>query len=211
MRIAVVGTGHRRPRAPRTRSRARTRSSCSSATSAPGGHTNTIAATTRLALDTGFIVHNERNYPTLVRLFRELGIRTQDSDMSFSVSCARHRLEYVGPTTARPARRPAGSSREIVRFLREARGTIDRAREQTLGALRRPSTVTRPQFRDHFLVPLTSAIWSSGTGAALDFPAAYALGFFDNHGMLGFRRHRWRTVVGGSRAYVRGAARALAG
>jgi predicted NAD/FAD-binding protein len=164
----------------------------------PGGHTNTILHD-GLALDTGFIVHNESNYPALIRLFSELGIRTQASEMSFSVSCARHGIEYAG-------RRPLGRAPlrlvgEIVRFLREARGTIDQAREQTVGAY-----VTHHgysvQFRDHFLVPLTAALWSSGTGAALDFPAGYALRFFDNHGMLGFRRKRWRTVVGGGRAYV---------
>src|SRR5262249_40178953 len=153
-----------------------------------------------LALDTGFIVHNEPNYPGLVRLFRELGIDTQPSEMSFSVSCARHGLEYAG-------RRPLGHApvrlvREIVRFLRDARGTIGQAREQTLTGYVAAHGYSA-QFRDHFLVPLTAAIWSSGTGAALDFPAGYALGFFDNHGMLGFRRRRWRTVVGGSRAYVR--------
>ncbi len=164
----------------------------------PGGHTNTVLHD-GLALDTGFIVHNRTNYPGLVRLFEELGVRTQPSEMSFSVSCARHRLEYAG-------RRPLGRAplrlvREIVRFLRDARGTIDGAREQTVGGYVAEHGYS-DQFRDHFLVPLTAAIWSSGTGSALDFPAGYALDFFDNHGMLGFRRKRWRTVVGGSRAYV---------
>src|SRR5207247_8265296 len=91
--------------------------------------------------------------------------------------------------------------RGIVRFLREARGTMAAAREQTLAGYVAEHGYST-QFRDHFLVPLTAALWSSGTGAALDFPAGYALAFFDNHGMLGFRRRRWRTVVGGSNAYV---------
>ncbi len=163
-----------------------------------GGHTNTVDHD-GLALDTGFIVHNESNYPALGRLFGELGIATQPSDMSFSVSCARHGLEYAG-------RRPLGRAplrlvREIVRFLRESRRTIESARGLTLGGYVSEHGYST-QFRDHFLVPLTAAIWSSGTGAALDVPAGYALDFFDNHGMLGFRRKRWRTVVGGSRAYV---------
>jgi predicted NAD/FAD-binding protein len=98
-------------------------------------------------------------------------------------------------------RAPLRLVREIVRFLREARGTIERAREQTVGAYVAEHGYS-VQFRDHFLVPLTASLWSSGTGAALDFPAGYALSFFDNHGMLGFRRRRWRTVVGGSRVYV---------
>ncbi len=103
--------------------------------------------------------------------------------MSFSVSCGRHGLEYAG-------RRPLGRAplrlvREIVRFLREARGTIERAREQTLGAYVTEHGYSA-QFRDHFLVPLTAAIWSSGTGAALEFPAGHALRSLDNHGMLGY-------------------------
>jgi predicted NAD/FAD-binding protein len=164
----------------------------------PGGHTNTLVHG-GLALDTGFIVHNESNYPLLTRLFRELGVQTQRSEMSFSVSCARHRLQYSG-------RRPAGRAplrlvHDIVRFLREARGTIAAARELTVGAYVREHGYS-PQFRDHFLVPLTASLWSSGTVAALDFPAGYALSFFDTHGMLGFRRKPWRTVVGGSRTYV---------
>ena len=58
------------------------------------------------------------------------------------------------------------------------------------------------RFRHHFLVPLSSALWSTAPGRALEFPAAYAIRFFDNHGMLGFGRFRWRTVTGGSRRYV---------
>jgi predicted NAD/FAD-binding protein len=165
----------------------------------PGGHTNTITHD-GLELDTGFIVHNRANYPALIRLFDELGVATQPSQMSFSVSCARHHLEYTG-------RRPLGHAplrliREITRFLREARGTIVGAREQTVGAYVSEHGYS-PQFRDHFLVPLTASLWSSGTGAALDFPAGYMLSFFDTHGMLGFRRKPWRTVVGGSRTYVK--------
>jgi predicted NAD/FAD-binding protein len=163
-----------------------------------GGHTNTVVHD-GLALDTGFIVHNESTYPHLIRLFRELGVRTQPSQMSFSVSCARHHLEYAGRRPLGHA--PLGLIREIVRFLRQARGTIERAREQTVGAYITENGYS-VQFRDHFLLPLTASLWSSGTGAALDFPAGYMLRFFDTHGMLGFRRKPWRTVVGGSREYV---------
>jgi predicted NAD/FAD-binding protein len=197
MRIAVVGTGIAGLGAAYALSRAH-EVELFEKDDRPGGHTNTVVHD-GLALDTGFVVHNEPNYPHLVRLFRELGVRTQDSEMSFSVSCARHGLEYAG---RRPfGRAPLRLVAEIVRFLRGARDTIESAREQTVGAYVAEHGYSA-QFRDHFLVPLTAALWSSGTGAALEFPAGYALGFFDHHGMLGFRRRVWRTVVGGSRAYV---------
>ena len=197
MRIAVVGTGIAGLGAAYALSRAH-EVELFERDDRPGGHTNTVLHD-GLALDTGFIVHNVENYPHLTRLFGELGVRTQASDMSFSVACARHSLEYAG---RRPlGRAPARLIREIARFLRTARGTIASAREQTVGGYISEHGYS-DQFRDHFLVPLTASLWSSGTGAAQDFPAGYALSFFDNHGLLGFRHRRWRTVVGGSRAYV---------
>ena len=159
-----------------------------------GGHTNTVRVD-GLELDTGFIVHNEPNYPNLVRLFRELGVRTQDSEMSFSVSCGCG-LEYSGRRPLRAGRLLA----EIVRFLRSARDSdLDGLTLQQYVAEQRYSA----WFRTHYLVPLASAIWSTAPERALELPAAHAIRFFDNHGMLGFRRHLWKTVVGGSRVYVR--------
>ena len=180
----------------------------------PGGHANTVLHQ-GLALDTGFLVHNERNYPLLGRLFGELGVRTHESDMSFSVACGGCGLEYSG---RRPFASPANAARpgflallwEIGRWLRTARPSLERADyeshslEQYLDEHR-----YSPAFRRHFLVPLTSALWSTAPGRALEFPAAYAIRFFDNHGMLGLGRFRWRTVSGGSRTYVDAIARAL--
>ncbi len=175
-----------------------------------GGHTNTIP--TRLSdgrvlgLDTGFIVHNRENYPHLVRLFAELGVATQESEMSFSVTCERCGLEYSG---ARPWRQWANLVRpsflpllaEIVRFMRTAQRDVGPPEETLLQFAARARYSRR--FRDHFLLPLTASLWSTGPAEALDFPAAYAIAFFANHGMLRFRRFAWRTVVGGSQAYVR--------
>ena len=87
-----------------------------------------------------------------------------------------------------------------------ADGAAGRSTRPTTRARRSATTSTRrgysERFRSHFLVPLTSALWSTAPGRALEFPAAYAIRFFDNHGMLGFGRFRWRTVTGGSRVYV---------
>lgn len=173
-----------------------------------GGHTHTIAHD-GLALDTGFLVHNTRNYPLLVRLLAELGVATQQSDMSFSVGCQACGLEYSG---RRPfaQRRNSASPRfaallwEIGRWLRTARRSLDDAdlEERSLETYLDERGYSS-QFRRHFLVPLTSALWSTAPGRALEFPAAAAIRFFDNHGMLGLRRFAWRTVSGGADTYVR--------
>jgi uncharacterized protein len=167
-----------------------------------GGHANTVVHH-GLALDTGFLVHNAGNYPLLTRLFRELGVATHESDMSFSVSCVGCGLEYSG---RRPFAQPANAARppflsllwEVGRWLRTAQPEDE---TQSLAEYLDLHGYSQ-RFRRHFLVPLTSALWSTAPGRALEFPAAYAIRFFDNHGMLGFGRFRWRTVTGGSRRYV---------
>jgi predicted NAD/FAD-binding protein len=172
-----------------------------------GGHANTFVHE-GIGLDTGFLVFNERNYPMLNRLFGELGVRSHESDMSFSVSCSSSGLEYSG---RRPFAQPRnlasprfhGLLREIGRWLRTARGSLDEADYEQASLERYLDEHGYSQrFRRQFLVPLTAALWSTAPGRALEFPAAYAIRFFDNHGMLGFGRFRWRTVSGGSRHYV---------
>jgi predicted NAD/FAD-binding protein len=173
-----------------------------------GGHTHTVVHD-GLALDTGFLVHNEHNYPLLVRLFDELGVRTQPSEMSFSVSCGGCGLEYSGRRPFAQVRN-ATSPRylallwEIGRWLRTARRSLERAdcESWSLGRYLDEHGYSR-RFRAHFLVPLTAALWSTAPGRALEFPAAYAIRFFDNHGMLGFGRFAWRALAGGSHSYVR--------
>lgn len=185
-----------------------------------GGHANTVTLGRpgggELPLDTGFLVHNERNYPRLTRLFRELGVPVQDSEMSFSVACRRCRLEYSGVrlwSQPRAFARP-GFARlvaEIVRFLRSGRTALqERHARSTLGDYVAAEGYSRA-FRDHYLVPFASALWSTAPAQTLGFPVQYAVRFFENHGLLGFRRHPWRTVAGGSRRYVEAITRPLAG
>jgi uncharacterized protein len=177
----------------------------------PGGHANTVVHD-GLALDTGFLVHNTRNYPLLCRLFEELGIATHESDMSFSVSCSGCGLEYSG---RRPFAQPTNAASpgflallwEIARWLRTAKPED----ESTSLAEYLDANGYSQRFRRHFLVPLTSALWSTAPARALEFPAAHAIRFFDNHGMLGLGRFRWRTVSGGSRRYVDAIAERLGG
>ena len=159
-----------------------------------GGHVNTITHDS-LGLDTGFIVHNEVNYPNLMRLFRELGVETQPSEMSFAMSCGCG-LEW---SSRRPWRAGPRFLQEILRFLRTA-GEADTAGKSFDRFVRDEGY--SETFRRHYLMPMTAALWSTAPGDALEAPAASGIDFFRNHSMLGLRRHRWRTVSGGSRAYV---------
>ena len=176
-----------------------------------GGHVNTIdvqdPVSGRLAIDTGFIVHNRPNYPNLVRLFAELGVPTQPSDMSLSVESPADGFTYRAAGGAGQRRMLASGMgrrlfREIVRFLMVARRDLTRA----ISGLPLADYVRSRGFSDHFLrlyvVPMTAAIWSMPPSGAAAMPARFVLRFFDNHGLLGLRRHSWRTVTGGARRYV---------
>jgi len=204
MRIAVVGSGVAGLGAAYLLSRAHDVELFEKDTRA-GGHVHTVEHQ-GIGLDTGFIVHNTPNYPYLGKLFSELGVAVQDSEMSFSVGCEDCGLEWSGRRPFAQARNVASPRYlrfllEVRRWLRTARATMDTSEGLSLGQY-----VVRhgysERFRSHFLVPLTSALWSTSPERALDFPAAYAIRFFENHGMLGFGRFRWRTVSGGGRRYV---------
>ena len=190
-----------------------------------GGHANTIPIGTadgrEVALDTGFIVHNQRTYPTLLRLFADLGIATQASDMSFGVRCEGCGLEYAGArgmhgVVPRPG--VLGRPRylrmltEVKRFHRQARSVLSdpAADGLTLDGFLRQGGYS-PYFADHFMLPLTGAVWSSSPSTIRDFPARYLIRFLANHGMLTVKNSpQWRTVTGGSREYVARIARGLA-
>jgi predicted NAD/FAD-binding protein len=159
-----------------------------------GGHVHTVDVD-GLGVDTGFIVHNRKNYPLLTRLFDELEVETRETVMSFSVTCDCG----VAWSSRRPWRAGPGLLREILRFLRTA-GDLDPG-ERSWDELLRDEGYS-DSFRRHYLAPMTSALWSTGPGDALATPAAFGLDFFRNHSLLGLRRHRWRTVVGGSRRTV---------
>jgi len=180
-----------------------------------GGHTNTLTVETDegpLALDTGFLVHNERTYPNLVRLFRELGVWTRESDMSFAVADRRSGFEWSSRglrgffADPRNLGRPAHYRlfREILRFNREAPGLLawPDADALTLG-----DWVAERGFSDEllgrYLYPMAAAIWSASPEAIHAFPALTLVRFFDNHGLLGLDTHpRWKVVVGGSASYL---------
>lgn len=175
-----------------------------------------------LAVDSGFLVHNETTYPLLTRLFGELGIATTETDMSMSVSCASCGLEYagaLGPNGVFAQRRSVTRPRflrmlgEVAAFHRRARALLASPEpagpEETLGAFLARHGHTA-YLTDHFIVPLVSAVWSTGRAGALAYPARFLFRFLDNHGMLAVGGSpRWRTVTGGSRTYVERAAKNL--
>jgi predicted NAD/FAD-binding protein/DUF1365 family protein len=200
-----------------------------------GGHADTHRVPTpdgELAIDTGFIVHNRRTYPTLLRLFAELGVETQPSEMSLSVSDAGTGVEYAGALGPRGlfAQRSSLRSREhwrmlleIPRFHRRARALLASgaapsgsgapsdaaADDRTLREFLEDGGFS-PGFVRHFMEPLVAAVWSCDPATALDYPARYLFTFLEHHGMLGvFGSPEWRTVTGGSATYVAAVAAGL--
>ena len=181
-----------------------------------GGHAHThdIATSdaTTIRVDTGFIVHNERTYPHLLKLFRELGVRTQDAEMSMSVRCQGCGLEYAGgkqlaglfPCAGQVLRvKYLRTLLEVVRFHRHARNLLSTGDDETtLGAFIERGGYSR-YFVDHFALPLVSAVWSADERISRDYPAGYLFRFLHNHGLLRITGSpQWKTVVGGSRTYV---------
>lgn len=179
-----------------------------------GGHTHTVDVEIdgeRYAVDTGFIVYNERTYPHFTRLLAKLGVETQPSDMSFGLTCERTGLEWssrgLRGLFAQPsnALRPAFHRmlRDVLRFNREARRLLDLESEKvSLGDYLCGAGYSR-EFVEHYALPMGAAIWSAAPGAFLRVPAATFVRFFDNHGLLEARPSLpWRVVRGGSARYA---------
>jgi predicted NAD/FAD-binding protein len=179
-----------------------------------GGHTHTVdveEGDRRIPVDTGFIIFSERNYPLFSQLLREIGVRSQPTDMSFSVRDERNGLEYRGSSfntlfaQRRNIFRPSFHRMfwDIVRFNREAPRAIHEGHaESTLGEYLREAGYSR-LFVENHIVPMASALWSADPARIDGFPLEYFVRFFQNHGLLGFRdRPQWRVIQGGSREYV---------
>ncbi len=179
-----------------------------------GGHTNTIdvdEGDRTLAIDTGFIVFNDRTYPNFIQLLDEIGQASQPSEMSFSVRSEDGRLEYNGANlNALFAQRsnllrPSFHRmiRDILRFNETAVASLESEDpDELLG-----SFLARhgygDEFLNHYLIPMAAAIWSSEPVAVRDMPLRFLVRFFDNHGLLQLKdRPQWRVIEGGSREYV---------
>ncbi|ENA0612207.1 FAD-dependent oxidoreductase [Enterobacter bugandensis] len=182
----------------------------------PGGHTATVDVATpqgNFAIDTGFIVYNDRTYPRFMGLLSELGISGQKTQMSFSVHNPQSGLEYNGHTlTSLFAQRrnlfnPAFWTllKEIVRFNRLAKRALaeDIDPNATLQTFLDSHRFT-PYFARHYILPMGAAIWSSSLQEMKRFPLPLFLRFFEHHGLLDVtHRPQWYVVPGGSREYIR--------
>lgn len=180
-----------------------------------GGHTHTVTVDSSvgpLAVDTGFIVHNDFTYPNLIRLLEELEIPRIESDMSFAVSCRKTGYEY--------------SSRGIRGFFAQKRnvlsarpwrlfGEIKRFNREAIEALTSPEWERlklgdfldekgfSQEFRELYLAPMAAAVWSCAPRAVDEFPAATLLRFFENHRFLTVTEQaKWKTILGGCSRYL---------
>ncbi|CAG1011375.1 MAG: FAD-dependent oxidoreductase [Anaerolineae bacterium] len=179
-----------------------------------GGHTATKMVSEgdrMIPVDTGFIVYNPPAYPGLMRLFEELNVPSQLTWMSFSVSDQSSGFEYGSKTLNNTfaQRRNVINPRfwrfivDYFRFNREATAALDDPHyaEYTLGQFVKEKKYS-PFLIRQFIIPATSAIWSSPYKFTLEYPIQALFRFYRNHGMLGSERIRWRTVVGGSKVYA---------
>jgi predicted NAD/FAD-binding protein len=186
-----------------------------------GGHTHTVdvqvptpQGLVRHGVDTGFLVFNERTYPNLIRLFKDLQVETAGSDMSFSVKVPQANLEWNGSNLntvfaqRRNLARPAFYKMltEVLRFNRLctslALAPSDEALEQSIGDFLQAHGFSST-FRDWYFLPMMGCIWSCPTAQMLQFPVHTMVRFCHNHGLIQVaNRPRWYTVVGGAKHYV---------
>jgi len=175
-----------------------------------GGHTHTVIVDGQ-SFDTGFMVYNEVTYPLLTRLFRELKVQTQPTSMSFSVQVKPTGLEYSGSSLNHLFAQRLNLLRpSFWRLLMR----INRFNSRAVDLLRDPQSENQTlrefvdehgfgeDFLEDFLVPMSSAVWSTPKDRMMEFPAHTLIRFFHNHGFLGLHtQHPWRTVTGGSGSY----------
>jgi len=179
-----------------------------------GGHTNTVdvvAGGQRWAVDTGFIVFNDVTYPNFIALLDELGVESQPSDMSFSVSNRHSGLEYNGASLNALFAQRSNLLRpsfyrmlmDILRFNREAPALLDNSGGSVLLGDYLDANGYSREFVEHYIVPMGAAIWSATPDGMRSVPAAFFIRFFHNHGLLSVNdRPTWRVIKGGSKQYV---------
>jgi uncharacterized protein len=219
MRVAVIGTGIAGNAAAFTLSK-RYPVTVYDRELRPGGHSHTVSIDydgTEVAVDTGFIVYHEQNYPGLAALFDHLGVETVESCMSFAVTADAGRFEWKGGGNnwietalglfAQPRNLLSPSYlwmlRDILTFNQQSTADYKAGKLAglSLGEYFRRNHFA-PRLLTDYLAPMGAAIWSAPANEILDFPAESFVAFFSNHSLLQYDRPVWRTVKGGSKNYV---------
>ena len=183
-----------------------------------GGHTNTVDVDTPggpLAVDTGFIVFNDRTYPNFIQLLDRIGVPSQDTIMSFSVKCERTGLEYRGadPNGLFAQRRNFLNPKfyrllfDLLKFFKLGEAMLendsDADESETVDSFLKRHQFS-PQFIEQYFLPMGAAIWSSSYEKFRDFPIRFIAEFYKNHGLLGVKnRPQWKVIKGGSKQYVK--------
>ena len=216
MKIAIIGAGISGLTAA-WRLRERHNITVFEAAASAGGHTHTVDVETngeRFAIDTGFIVFNDRTYPKFIALMDELGVASRPTSMSFSVRCSASGLEYNGSSLNGVFAQRSNLFRprfhrmlwDILRFNREATELAETqaVSSETTVAEFLASRKYGSEFCRNYLLPMGAAIWSCPTGTFGQFPVRFIIEFYRNHGLLSLRdRPTWRVIDGGSQTYVR--------
>ena len=180
-----------------------------------GGHTHTEHVESqgrKFPVNTGFIVYNDWTYPNFIKLMEQLGVETQESDMSFSVHCANSGLEYNGTSLNSLFAQRVNLLRpwfwimvkDILRFNKETVAALENGSDlsMSLGDYIADNNYS-DAFRDYYIIPMGAAIWSASTDVMMNFPLEFFLKFFNNHGMLSVDdRPTWRVLSDGSSAYI---------
>lgn len=178
-----------------------------------GGHTATVDVETqsgKYAIDTGFIVFNDWTYPNFIKLMTQIGVKWKPSSMSFSVKTEAEGIEYNGTSinTLFAQRlnffKPSFHRmiQDILRFNKESLSVLETGSTETLNEYLVRNRYSKP-FKDHYIIPMGAAIWSSSVAQMEEFPIEFFVRFFKNHGMLSVsERPIWQVIEGGSRSYI---------
>ena len=181
-----------------------------------GGHSHTHDVTGSDGkvrnIDSGFIVHNDRTYPNLIRIFNELGIKTQDTEMSMSINCEDCGLQYAGGRglpgiAAQPWRllnpKFLNLLINVPKFHKAAHKLLAEGNSDLTWGEFLKREGFNSYFVNHFAIPLVACVWSSGDSDSLEYPALHLFQFLNHHGLLSIKNSpTWRTIIGGSNSYV---------
>jgi uncharacterized protein len=178
-----------------------------------GGHTHTVRVQKEdevADIDTGFIVFNDRTYPHFIELMNKIGVEFQPTEMSFSVRNDSINLEYNGHSIISLFAQRSNIVRlsflkmlaDINRFHNDVRKVAAHGNDVTIGAYLSQRDYSQ-LFRENYLLPMISAIWSMGLESCMEFPLKFFVRFFTNHGLLSLTdRPQWYTIIGGSSRYI---------